>query len=139
MSILASFPTLVLHLHSGPSPALETEWLGFTGSKDFRRYLTAALELARQHRVRGWIANDQLLGAVRPTDLRWVAEHVLPTLAELGVVRFARLEAQETLNRMLIGHMYQNVTPALPLQEQSFADLTSARTWATELASPFTA
>jgi hypothetical protein len=130
MSVLASFPTLVLHLHAGPVPVLETEWLGFTRSAHFRRYLTEALALARQHGVRGWVANDLQLGAVRPADLQWVAEHVLPALVELGVTRFARLEATDSLNRLLIGHMYQEATPELPITTRTFADAPRARAWA---------
>lgn len=130
MSVLASYPTLVLHLHAGPVPVLETEWLGFTGSADFRRYITDALELARQHGVRGWLANDLLLGAVRPADLQWVSQFVLPTMVALGIERFARLEAADTLNRLLIGRMYQAATPELPLEVHTFADALLARKWA---------
>ncbi|GAB2771092.1 hypothetical protein HNQ93_000585 [Hymenobacter luteus] len=130
MAVLASYPSLVLHLHAGPHYALETEWLGFTSSPNFRRYVTEALRLARQHGVTGWIANDSWLGAVRPVDLEWVAQEVLPAMADLGVRRFARLESQETLNRMLIGSMYQEAAPDVSFEVRAFADLTTARAWA---------
>jgi hypothetical protein len=131
MAVLVSFPVLVLHLHSGASNALETEWLGYANSTDFRHYIEEALALARQHGVTAWIANDRLLGAVRPVDLTWVGEVVLPAMAELGIVRFARLEAEQTLNRMLIGSLYQDTTPELPFEIRTFPDLPQARTWAT--------
>ncbi|QNH60923.1 hypothetical protein [Hymenobacter sediminicola] len=130
MTVVASHPSLTIHLHSGSAAALETEWLAFTNSRDFRRYLTEALVLARQHGVTGWIANDQLLGAVRPIDLEWVSRHVLPTLLALGVRRFARLEAQDTMNRLLIGNMYQQAAPGPQLEIRSFSDLQQAREWA---------
>lgn len=130
MSVLASYPSLVLHLHHGQHPALETEWLGFTGSSNFRRYITEALELAQRHGATAWIANDQRLGAVRPRDLEWVAHDVLPAMQRLGIVRFARLESQETLNRMLIGGMYQETTPELPFETRTFTDIQKARNWA---------
>lgn len=130
MAVLTSYPSLVLHLHTGLHCALETEWLGFTSSSNFRRYITEALELARQHGARGWIANDSRLGAVRPVDLEWVAQEVLPAMVALGIRRFARLESQETLNRMLIGSMYQEATPDLAFEVQAFTDLPTARAWA---------
>ncbi|WP_220614449.1 hypothetical protein [Hymenobacter sp. HSC-4F20] len=120
----------MLHLHHGQQYALETEWLGFTSSSNFRRYITQALQLAQQHRVTAWIANDVRLGAVRPVDLEWVANDVLPAMTRLGIKRFARLESQETLNRMLIGGMYQEATPALPFETRAFADIQEARSWA---------
>ncbi|MCB2409581.1 hypothetical protein [Hymenobacter lucidus] len=132
MSVLASYPTLVLHLHQGARNALETEWLGYASSADFRRFIAAAIDLAREHHVTAWIANDQLLGAVRPKDLAWVGKEVLPALVVLGVVRFARLEAEQTLNRLLIGNLYQDTTPELPFQTRTFTDVQQARAWAVE-------
>ena len=131
MPVLVSYPVLVLHLHPGPYNALETEWLGYASSTDFRLYITEALDLARQHGVRAWIANDRLLGAVRPTDLTWIGETVLPAMVELGVVRFARLEAEQTLNRMLIGHLYEDTMPDLPFETRTFTEVEQARAWAT--------
>ncbi|MBD2715118.1 hypothetical protein KBK19_08730 [Microvirga sp. STR05] len=130
MTVVASHPSLTIHLHSGSAAALETEWLGFTGSRDFRRYITEALALARQHGVTGWIANDQLLGAVRPVDLDWVAKHVLPALMKLGIRRFARLDAQDTMNRLLIGRMYQQAATSPQFELRSFSDPKQAREWA---------
>ncbi|QJX45636.1 hypothetical protein HMJ29_01265 [Hymenobacter taeanensis] len=130
MPVLASNPSLVLHLHPGPLPTLETEWLAFVNSTDFRRYVEEALVLAKQHGVKAWVANDQRLGAVRPVDLRWVSEYVLPAIAELGVLRFARLESGETLNRLLIGNMYQGATQVQPFEVRTFTNLPQARAWA---------
>ncbi|UYZ57896.1 hypothetical protein [Hymenobacter latericus] len=130
MPPIASYPSLILHLHHGRINALETEWLSFVSSANFRSQILDALALARQHHVTGWIANDRLLGAVRPVDLRWVAEEVLPAMAELGVVRFARLESEETLNRMLIGNMYQGATETVPFEVRAFSDPAEARAWA---------
>jgi hypothetical protein len=126
--ILASYPTLVLH--PGPCNALETEWLGYVSSTDFRRLVTEALKLARHHNVTAWIANDWLLGPLRSVNLEWVGSVVLPAMAELGIVRFARLEAEHSLNRMLIGALYQDTTPELPFETCTFPDVYQTRTWA---------
>jgi hypothetical protein len=130
MSVLVSYPSLVLHLHTGTRVALETEWLGFVSSSDFRQLITEALQLAKEHGVTAWIANDLLLGAVRPVDLQWVAEHVLPAMVEMGIVRFARIDSEQTMNRMLIGQMYQDATPQHPIEMCSFPDVQQAREWA---------
>ncbi len=128
---LASYAFLNLLLHSGGQrPVLETEWLGFAGSHDFRLALTEALRLARLHHVAGWVADDRRLGAVRPKDLAWTHTQVLVPLGELGVVRFAHLESEEVLNRMIINGMYQAASPDLSYELRHFTSLPEARAWA---------
>jgi len=127
---LATYPFLLIHLHADARNVLETEWLGFAGSNDFRLALTEALRLAQQHHVTGWVADDRRLGAVRPKDLEWTHLHVLTPLAALGVVRFAHLESDNTLNRLTIDGMYRGAIPSLPYEFQHFTSLSEARSWA---------
>lgn len=135
MSVLLDFPFLTVHLHPGPGPVLETEWLGFAGSAEFREALTQTVDAARQHGVRGWVADDRRLGPVRPVDMDWVATWLLPTLDALGIRRFALLEAEESLNRFLINNMYREATPDLARMEfRAFADAAEARAWASGVA-----
>ena len=130
-TIVASFPFLDLLLHSGgPRNVLETEWLGFAGSTDFRAALVEALRLARLHHVTGWVADDRRLGAVRPKDLEWTHTEVLAPLGALGVLRFAHLESEEALNRLTIDGMYQRSVPGLPYEFRHFTSLAEARAWA---------
>jgi hypothetical protein len=131
MQLLANYPFLHLYLHEGPSPALEAQWRGFVSSPFLRQALTDALALARQHRIRGWIADDRLLGPVRPADLGWIANEALPTLINLGVKRFARIEAEDPMNQLLINRTQEMVLPTLPLEIRVFTDVQAARTWAT--------
>lgn len=127
---LAVYPFLKVWLHTGQHSVLETEWLGFVGSTDFRLALTEVMRLARQHHVAGWVADDRRLGPVRPKDLEWTHQHVLEPLAEVGVQRFAHLESQEALNRLTINGMYQNAIPGLPFEFRHFTSLPEARAWA---------
>lgn len=127
---LASYPFLNILLHTGTRNVLETEWLGFAGSVDFRSALTEALRLARLHRVTGWVADDRHLGAVRPKDLEWTHTTLLIPLSELGVVHFAHLESEETLNRITINGMYQTAIPGLSYEFRHFTSLAEARAWA---------
>lgn len=131
MSVLLAFPFLNVHLHPGPCPVLETEWLGFAGSADFREALAQTVDAARAHGVRGWVADDRRLGPVRPVDMDWIAAWLLPTLDEQGIGRFALLESEESMNRFLISNMYQTAMPALQRMEiQAFADPAAAHAWA---------
>lgn len=125
-----AFPYLNLYLHPGPSPSLETHWLGFATGAEFRAGILQALELAREHHVTGWIADDRLLGAVRPRDLEWCFEEVLLALGSLGVRRFALLESEDALNRRTIDSMYQRVQPVVNFEIRRFTELESARSWA---------
>lgn len=127
---LATYPFLNLLLHTSPVPVLETEWLGFAGSTDFRAALLETVRLARLHKVVGWVADDRRLGAVRPTDLDWTHTHLLRPLHDLGLRRFAHLESLEVLNRLTINGMYQTVLPDLDYEFQHFTDLAAARAWA---------
>ncbi len=128
---LATYPFLRLLLHTGgPHPVIETEWLGFAGSQDFREALTEAVKLARLHRPTGWVADDRHLGAVRPKDLDWTHTKVLVPLGELGITRFAHLESVQVLNRITIDGMYQSAVPGLPYEFRHFTVLAEARAWA---------
>lgn len=132
-SALASYPFLNIWLHNSPGKrvALETEWLGFAGSTDFRAAIIELLHLAQQHHVTGWVADDRRLGAVRPKDLEWCHSALLVPLADLGLARFAHLEAADTLNRITIKGMYQKGLPGQSFEIQHFTLLPEARAWAT--------
>ncbi|MDO7874103.1 hypothetical protein Q5H93_05110 [Hymenobacter sp. ASUV-10] len=130
MRTVLSFPYLEVNLHEGPIPTLETHWLGFAPSADFRSAIEQAVEIARQHRVLGWIADDRQLGAVRPRDLEWTHDEVLLVLENLGLRRFALLESEDALNRRTIAGMYERAMPAISYEIRRFDDLTAARAWA---------
>lgn len=89
-----------------------------------------ALDQARQHRVTAWIADDRLLGPVRPADLEWIVQEMLPELVSLGLRRFARVEAADPLNKLLIGQAQDTAEPLLPFEMRTFTDVQEARSWA---------
>lgn len=130
MLLLQAEPYLTIYLHQGPDSAIETEWLGYANSADFRRSVLLALQFGQQQHIRGWIANDRRLGAVRPRDLEWLRAEILPALAAAGVRRFALLEAEDSLNRLTIGWMYQQATTELSFEIRPFTELSQARAWA---------
>ncbi|OGX88300.1 hypothetical protein [Hymenobacter coccineus] len=131
MQTLVSLPFLNVHLHNGgPFATLETEWLGFAGSNDFRNALTETLRLAQQYHVKGWVADDRRLGAVRPKDLEWAHANLLKPVSLIGLQRFAHLESVEVLNRVTIDGMYQTALPGLPFEFRHFTTLPEARAWA---------
>lgn len=128
--LLASYSFLKLHLHEGATRAIEAEWLGFVGSSFLRQAILDAVQLARLHRISGWIADDRRLGPVRPVDLEWITTHVLPVLVEIGVKRMARIEAEDPLNQMLINNTVQFVQQAIPFEVRLFTNVHAARQWA---------
>jgi hypothetical protein len=130
MTLANAFPYLNLYLHPGPPPAVETHWLGFANGAEFRAGILQAVALARQHHVAGWIADDRLLGAVRPRDLQWCFDEVLLALGAVGVHRFALLESEDALNRRTIDTMYQRVQPVVAFEIRRFTDVQQARAWA---------
>ncbi|GAB3587194.1 hypothetical protein [Hymenobacter daeguensis] len=131
MTPALSFPYLNVHLHTtGAWPVLETEWLSFATSAEFRSSVEQALQLARQHRVKGWVADDRRLGAVRPRDLDWIHEELLLALSNMGLQRFAQLESHDALNRLTIATMYERALDGVAFEIRRFDDLELARAWA---------
>ncbi|KUG08068.1 hypothetical protein [Solirubrum puertoriconensis] len=131
MILLARYSFLNLYLHeSSTIRAMEAEWRGFVSSSFLRQAVTDAIGLARQHRITGWIADDRLLGPVRPADLDWISEHALPELVRIGLKRFARIEAEDPLNKLLISQLQHEVEETLPFQVRTFTDVQQARLWA---------
>lgn len=130
MQLLTASSHLTLYLHQGASRALEAQWLGFASSAVLRQSTLEAVVLARQYRITSWIADDRLLGPVRPVDLEWIAQHVLPQLIAVGIKRFARIDAIDPLNKLLIGQAQAAAAQQLPFELRTFTDLTAARAWA---------
>ncbi|HEX8505788.1 MAG TPA: hypothetical protein VF630_10500 [Hymenobacter sp.] len=130
MQLLASYPYLHLYLHEGVSRAIEAQWKGFVSSALLREATLECVQRAREHRISGWVADDRLLGPVRPVDLEWIAQEVLPQLVAVGLKRFARIEAADPLNQLLIGRAQAIAEQQLPFELQSFTDLQEARAWA---------
>ncbi|MBC6607561.1 hypothetical protein H8B13_12095 [Hymenobacter sp. BT188] len=130
MKLLTYTPHLTLYLHEGINRAIEAQWLGFASSAELRQSTLEAVTLARQYKVSGWIADDRLLGPIRPIDLEWIAQQVLPQLIGAGVKRFARIEAIDPMNKMLIGQAQKTAEHQLSFEMGTFTDLQSARVWA---------
>ncbi|GAA4369599.1 hypothetical protein GCM10023185_43390 [Hymenobacter saemangeumensis] len=130
MQLLASHPYLNLYLHEGASRAIEAEWKGFISSPVLRQATLEAAQLAQEHRISGWVADDRLLGPVRPSDLEWIGQEILPLLVAAGLRRFARLDAVDPLNKLLIGQAQQAAEQQFPFELRTFTDVEEARAWA---------
>jgi hypothetical protein len=130
------YRTSYLLLHHDPMGAtIETEWQGFVNSEQLRTSLLEVLRLARQHRVKGYIANNVLLRTIRPADQDWINEVWFPDFAKLGVQRLAIVISQDGLNRMGVDNIMQRATKNIPFDTQHFTDAHTARNWAA-VASP---
>ncbi|MFD1873806.1 hypothetical protein [Hymenobacter bucti] len=129
MPIIYRTSYLLLH-HYSVGATIETEWLGFVNSEQLRTSLQEVLRLARQHRIRSYVANNVLLRAIRPADQDWINEVWFPDFARLGVQRLAIVVSQDGLNRMGIDNIMQRATTHVPYDTQYFADAATARNWA---------
>lgn len=129
MPIIYQTSFLILH-HDPAGQTIETEWQGFVNSEQLRTSLLETLRLARQHRIKGYVANNTLLRTIRPADQDWINEIWFPDFAKLGVQRMAIIMSQDGLNRMGISNIMQRATEHVPFDTQYFADATEARRWA---------
>lgn len=46
-----------------------TRYLSFAGSTDFHHALPETMPITQRHHVKGWMADNRRLGAVRPKNL----------------------------------------------------------------------
>lgn len=129
MPVIYRTSYLLLH-HDPVGNTLETEWQDFVNSDQLRVSLTEVLRQARHYRIRGYIANNTLLRAIRPADQDWINEHWFPDFAKLGVQRLAIVVSQDGLNRMGVDNIMQRATAHIPFDTQHFADADEARRWA---------
>lgn len=130
MQLLASHTYLELYLHEGRTQALEARWKGPIRSAVLRHAALEAVELARKHRLGGWVADDRLLGPLRAQDLEWIATYMLPLLVKWGLQRFACVQAINPVTQQLVGPVQENAARRLSFEVRSFTDIQEARTWA---------
>lgn len=138
MHALLTYPYLTVSLHEGPVPVLELQWLSYVGSADFRTAVGQLLQLSRVHQVKGWVVDDRQQGAIRPRDLEWAEHEILPSLSDLGLLRYAHLPVQDLLSRLNVDQLYTRVMPQMQFELRHFTDIALARAWASgaDLASP---
>ncbi|MCC2547278.1 hypothetical protein LJY25_12550 [Hymenobacter sp. BT175] len=125
--------TLRIHLYPDQS-ILETEWLDFAQGEVLRSGYSEAIRLARQHGVRGWVANQKNMRTIRPTDQDWIAEHIMPSLRQLGLLRIGIVSSDDALNRMGIKSILARCP--LGIDMQFFPDAVAARQWVSEVTVP---
>jgi hypothetical protein len=131
MVLLTSFSFLNLYLHEQGGRALEAQWCGPVSYEFRREALLVGMELACRHRISAWIANDQKLGPISPTEIEWAVATMLPIFAEVGVTRLAFVEAEDMVNKLLIKDATRNPDASLwPFTMYSFTDVAAARLWA---------
>lgn len=130
MKSLLRLPFLHICLHEGPKPVLELQWLQYAASAELHAALLQALHLSQAHQVKGWVADDRLQGAIRPRDLEWIEQEILPPIDKIGLERFAQLESQDMLNRRTVDAIYVRTMPTLRFEVRRFDDLAAARVWA---------
>jgi len=130
MRTLLSLPYLTLYLHEDPTPVLELSWRSYVSSADFRAAALQALAFSLQYRAHAWLADDRLLGAVRPSDTQWAEQAILAPLSQAGLRRFALLDSPAALNALIIGDMYKRAEASARFEICHFTDLAAARAWA---------
>jgi hypothetical protein len=132
MEKVFSSPHINIYLHPGPNKALELEWLDFANSDELRSSLLEGLQLARQHGIKSWIADNRLLRAIRPKDFEWMGPAIIMPLNELGVRRIAIIESQDAINRFGVNAFMASVIPNTGITNKLFANSDDARAWANE-------
>jgi hypothetical protein len=125
-----------IFLHTSTHKTIEIQWLDFVPSAELRTCLLEMLKLARQHKVRAWLADNRLIRAMRPIDLEWVGQDIMVPMSQLGVRRLSVVESQDAMNRMGVNALLAVVLPNTQLTTKYFATLTEAREWATQPFNP---
>lgn len=131
MKQVFSSPHLNVFLHGGPHATIELKWLDFANSEQLRENILRALDFAREHRVKAWLADNTLLRAIRPKDFEWMGPAIIQPLNELGVRRIAVVESQDAINRMGVNAFLSSTVPGTGITTRNFSAIEEARAWTT--------
>ncbi|ARS36955.1 hypothetical protein [Pontibacter actiniarum] len=108
-------------------------WRGRLQGPELREAYLLLLDMIDRFALTRWLADDRLMEAISPADLRWSLEVYVPRVASSALLRMARLPSQfeENLQSVEVmidkGHTYD-----LNLLFRDFSDEQEALAWLME-------
>ncbi|MBD1396503.1 hypothetical protein H9Q13_04945 [Pontibacter sp. JH31] len=114
---------------------VETVWLGFAGSKDYRAALDQYIDVLQTHEVRRWLGDQRQARVVRPVDQQWTVRTWAPVFVTLigGIKKMARVKSKDVAALISSDNMRHDIDfSKLPLEFRDFEDYDKAKAWLLE-------
>lgn len=114
---------------------VETRWLAFAPSKDYREGLDHYLDMIRRQEVRLWLGDYRLARVIRLEDQQWAAREWFPAFLPLaaGIERMARVQSVDVLNQISSDNMKDKIDiDGLPFLFSEFRHYEDAKAWLLE-------
>ncbi|GGG11106.1 hypothetical protein [Pontibacter amylolyticus] len=111
----------------------KAEWRGRLHGAELREAYLLCHEMINRFSLISWLADDRLMGAISPADLKWSLEVHVPNMAKSSLKRFARIPSKFEKNREAVGVMInKGYTLDLSLELRDFEDEKEAMKWLLE-------
>ena len=114
---------------------VETRWLAFAPSKDYREGLSHYLEVMRRHEAKLWLGDYRLARVIRLEDQQWAAQEWFPAFLPLtaGIERMARVQSLDVFNQVSSDNMKEKIDiNGLPFLFSEFRHYDDAKGWLLE-------
>lgn len=111
----------------------KAEWNGRLHGSELREAYLLCLEMINRFSLTKWLADDRMMGAIAPDDLKWSLEVHVPRMAQSSLLRLARIPSQYENNREAVELMInKGYTYDLNLVLRDFMDKQEAMAWLME-------
>ncbi len=117
---------------------VETRWLGFAPSSDYRDGLMHYLKAAKTHDIKLWLGDYRLAKVVRLEDQEWAAKEWFPRFLPMatGIEKMARVQSEDVFSQMSSDSMKEKIDiSGLPFLFSEFKSYDDARAWLSEVES----
>ncbi|AKQ45165.1 hypothetical protein TH63_05205 [Rufibacter radiotolerans] len=114
---------------------IETRWLQFATSNEYRAGLNQYLEAVSRNEVRLWLGDYRLGKVVKLEDQEWAAKDWFTRFLPLstGIEKMARVQAQDIFSQISSDGMKEKLDiDGLPFQFSEFKYYESAKDWLLE-------
>jgi hypothetical protein len=111
---------------------IETRWLGFASSREYRKALGAYLDAIKNYEVKRWLGDYRQARVVRLKDQAWVASDWAPTFMPLTakIEKMAKVKSLDISSKISSDNIRERLPEdSMPFLFKEFDDYQQARAW----------
>ncbi|WP_439882729.1 hypothetical protein ACSX1A_06065 [Pontibacter sp. MBLB2868] len=124
-----------LEIYYSQGGLVETRWLKFASSEEYRAGLAMYSDVVRQKEVKLWLGDYRLAKVVRLHDQGWAAREWFPQFIALAtdIKRMARVQSMDIFNETSSENIKRKINiEGLPFEFTEFKDYDEGRAWVLE-------
>ena len=126
--ILAKLENLEL-IYDSDHDLIEAVWNGFISGDVLKSAVLTCIQLLEEKKPKNWLADNRKLKALRMKDQEWLAENLVPKLADSSIKKMATLISEDIFNQMAIENLYTKASETVKFEHKYFKSLAEARSW----------